>query len=574
MTTPTVRHAALAMLLLMAAPAAAEVQSKTQQACTLAMNKSFLKVAAAAGKVLAGCVKSVPGTIETCVAADGDGVIASADAKTLAAYDDRCVGSALPPPFGTTSVAAVGAAGRSMAPALLHALFGPDLDSGLVAATADAERAKCQRGVAKAVDKCATTILKELVKCKQAGLKAAVDPITDVTALAACLGADPKGAIAKQCDLARETSPGKLQVDAIRKTLDKCVAAGVDLAAALPACGAGDRDAAHACVDAAVTCRTCLAADQADGLGLDCDQRDDGAANGSCRAGPLVIGQHQCTLDPEISGASFDTTSFGTQLVLEGRLDFDCGTVDPVTNTAPCSCSIDEIAPVRVSGLGWACIHSFPGCAPGIIDCDGGSGLDQRIDSHHNIGTCTGNAQCASQCQALCGSAQVYESGCEGYCRGGSSAGLACSGDLFCPNGTCIGPDRVFNGHICECQCLTVGGTPSAPGSLRCNLGVRIEVEANQPCGDGDVILELGSQCLPFTTEDTAAYLTDANNVPGQELPPGGNTLYGFPVTCPGFAAGGPSAISMVTAVNFFEAPVARDSAFLEFEQQDEQRAD
>lgn len=559
----TVARAALALLVLSATPAGAQVQTKPQQACTLAMNKAFVKLAATGSKVLAGCLKSgpgAPGAIESCVAADADGLVAGAAAKVAKAWDDRCVGPDLPPPFGTTSSAAVTSAGSAVAPAMLHDVFGPDLDTALVAAATDADLAKCQLRVAKAADKCAATTLRELVKCKQAGLKAETNPIDDAAALAACLGADPKGTIAKQCDLAAD---GKR--DAIRKTLDKCLDIGVDLAAALPACGAADRDGAHACVDAGVTCRTCLAADAADGLGLDCDLRDDGAANGSCLAGPLVIGQHQCTLNPDTSATFFDTTQFGLILPLEGEVTFDCGTVDPATQTAACSCGIDTIDPVEVNGLGWACISSAPGCAPGMIDCDGGTPLDQEINARHNIGTCINNGDCASQCHAFCGSANVYESGCEGFCRGGANDGLACTGDLHCNGGTCNGPDRVFNGRICECQCLTVGGNPSRPGGLRCNLGVHIEVEANRPCGDGDVILDVGSQCVPFTTEFTEAFLTDANNVPGRELPPHGNNAQGFTVTCPDFASRGPSELQVVSAVTFFEAPVARDSAFLFF---------
>ena len=78
-------------------------------------------------------------------------------------------------------------------------------------------------------------------------------------------------------------------------------------------------------------------------------------------------------------------------------------------------------------------------------------------------------------------------------------------------------------------------------------------------------MLDIGRQCVPFTTEYAEANLLDANNVPNNPLPPGGNNAVGLPVGCSAFASAGPAGLSVTSAVTFFEAPIARDSAFLFF---------
>jgi hypothetical protein len=57
---------------------------------------------------------------------------------------------------------------------------------------------------------------------------------------------------------------------------------GVALGAAFPGCAPADAPALASCAAAAARCRFCRALNGYDGLAMDCDQLDDGTANGSC----------------------------------------------------------------------------------------------------------------------------------------------------------------------------------------------------------------------------------------------------------------------------------------------------
>ena len=109
-------------LVLLFAPAAATghtggvLQTKAQQACLVAMNKSLGKVAKAQGKQVCACIKDgaqekLGTSIEDCLTAVGSKVEA-AEQKTLAQWTDKCLQDVLQiPDFGYTSGPAVNAAG-------------------------------------------------------------------------------------------------------------------------------------------------------------------------------------------------------------------------------------------------------------------------------------------------------------------------------------------------------------------------------------------------------------------------------------------------------------------------------
>src|SRR5262245_46399259 len=427
--------AAAALLLFSAAAAIAQPQTKEQRKCTLAMNGALLGTVAAAGKSISACIKdgskaSLPSTIESCLTADRGGKVAQAAADSDEQFTKRCTGTskkdpAVPkrPPYGVTDAPTVPAAAREMALSIAHDVFGPDLDAAVVAAASDRDAAKCQQSVAKRAGKCAAARLKVFNGCKGKGLKDAQAPFDGADDLAACFDVDPKGKIAKQCDLLEAGAGGK--VDGIRKAIGKkCAAKGVGLGATLPCCASAGLEQTHACIERAVKCRVCLAIDRADGLTRDCDLFDDGAANESCIP-PLVIGQHHCPLTPD-SGFVFETAMFFDIFALAGAVDIACGTVDSATDRAPCSCSLAQIDPIPIPGLGVACIRSAAGCPPGEISCAGGDLYNSAITSQHNIGVCTGNAGCAAQCATSCSATLVFDSACEGFCRGGANAGASC----------------------------------------------------------------------------------------------------------------------------------------------------
>jgi len=158
--------------------------------------------------------------------------------------------------------------------------FGNPVDPPIVAGAGDKKVVRCQQAVAKSLESCFDAHLAQYDGCKKTALKAGG---ASPAALVPCVGDDPKGTVAKACD----STP---KLDKIRTALQKsCLAQGVSLAAAFPACGTdGDVEATHACLVATVPCLTCLTVHTLDAFGsaLDCDLFDDNQANDSCVAGP------------------------------------------------------------------------------------------------------------------------------------------------------------------------------------------------------------------------------------------------------------------------------------------------
>jgi hypothetical protein len=552
----------------------AQVQSKDQSKCTMAMNKSLVKIFAAqgkkAGKCMQGAAKGVlVGTVEDCLAGVAGDKVDKASVKTQEKFDKLCTGTTnndpTPrlPPYGVSDAPSVNLAASAEPLESIRSVFGDDLAALFVDADTDKDGTKCKLGVAKGLTKCADALIKAFLKCKAAGLKDETTPIDGADDLEACLGDDPKGLIAKRCDLMEEKKPGKFKLDGIRKALAKCEDEAVDLAAALPGCAPGDADAAHACAMSSARCHVCEALNRADDLAVDCDAFDDGM---SASCGGPVIGRHQCAIDPASSGFLFDTSIFADIFPLDGTIDIDCGAVDPLSGRAPCTCNAANITPFPIiGGAGFACVGSSSGCPDGEITCNGGDLFNGTMTSDHNIGACTSNADCAAQCQATCSTAtaDVFDSGCEGFCRGGLNDDQPCSDDGGCPDGTCNGLDNTAHGNICQCECLDTSGDPALPGALRCSLGIVIDVELALPCDGSDILFSVGERCVPFTTETTTGMILDADNVPNAEIPAAAQNIFtGIPVACPDLMANGASGMSLTSEVNVFDVEIAGDIAF------------
>jgi hypothetical protein len=565
----SVRGATVAVLLVLAAGVArGQPQTADQQRCTNAMNAGLARAASAVGKEIVGCLRepgAAPGaTVEACSVADAKEKLAKARDKTASDFAKRCTGTSrrppnLPklPPYGVTDAAAVNAAADG-AYALFHDVFGIDLDLAAIAADDDARGALCQQLVAKEVRACHAATLREFNLCKKLGLADDDAPFDSAADLAACFGVDPKGKVAKRCDLRDEVRPGTFKVDALRKQLGKkCAAKGVDLARAFPGCAASDAEATHRCLKRAIDCRACLAIDRADGLAVDCDLADDGLANASC-APP--IGDHACTFASE-AGFLFESRAGFLGGELAGRVGLHCGSVDGTTGSAPCRCDLEAAAPVEVPGVGWTCIEPVAGCPSGETSCTGATSLDFLLSADHDVGACTGNGDCAAACATTCGAAgaEVWDSGCEGFCEGGASDGASCSGDADCAGGRCNGVAGGAHGDVCQCQCIDLVGEPSLPGGLRCRLGARLRIEAALPCDGADVVLDLGDRCFPLTTETARATLVDQDHVPGRMLPPGVDVIGGQPLACETLQRDGPEGMFLVSAVNAFDVPQAGD---------------
>jgi DNA-binding beta-propeller fold protein YncE len=244
-------------------------QSEDQQKCINELNKNFAKVAKAQGKDIGACLKDgskgklETQSIEECITADNDGKVVKAQQKTLAKAPPKCT---LAPEFGATDPNTVNRVAVEKGLALIHAIFGSDLDAAIFDAGVEKDAAKCQVAVAKAVQKCQDTKLKEFNRCKKSGLKDG--SIFNAIGLGACMGFDEKDKIAKACD----TKLGD--------KISKSCAGNLDV---FPGCGdpptAGDlRD----CLDRLVRCEVCRGLNAVDDLVRDCDTFDDDMANASC----------------------------------------------------------------------------------------------------------------------------------------------------------------------------------------------------------------------------------------------------------------------------------------------------
>jgi hypothetical protein len=156
----------------------------------------------------------------------------------------------------------------------------------------------------------------------------------------------------------------------------------------------------------------------------------------------------------------------------------------------------------------------------------------------------------------------VFGSGCEGFCRGGTNADQACTADAGCAGGTCNGLDGATHGSICQCECLDTAGDASLAGGLRCNLGISVDVEMAEPCGDGDVLFWVGDRCVPFTTEAAQGVIVGANNVPAAQIPAGIDIYGGLPLECGDLANNGTGGLVLASRVNVLDVQLAGDVAF------------
>ncbi len=248
------------------------VEEKDQQKCIVGLNKNMAKVAKAQGKDICACIKDgskgkLGGqSIEDCTTADAKGKVGKAKGKTLSKAGSDC-GTA--PDFGSSDPDTVNDAATQQELDLIYDIFGSDLDAAIKDSATNKDGAKCQIDAAKAAKKCHDAKLSEFNSCKKAGLKDAT--VHDALTLAACMGQDPKGKIAKACQ-------GKL-----KDKLDSKCAGTLDV---FPGCNdpiapSTTQELAD-CLNRFVECRVCLGLNAADNTERDCDDFDDGALNGSC----------------------------------------------------------------------------------------------------------------------------------------------------------------------------------------------------------------------------------------------------------------------------------------------------
>ncbi len=531
---------ALATAIVLPAAAFAELSGDAQK-CLDKYNNFGRLVGQTALKEARKCVKDATkgkqANPDGCIVNNPSGKIAGKEAKVTALYPGTCTGAEPIQQGAATSNAAM----RGLGTDLSHDLFGDPVNPAISTVKLEG---KCQDKVILRAGQLATEKLKAFRSCKKDGMK--LGTITDSASLEAeCLPLsgipDPKGKIAKRV--------GKLSTDTDKNCAAVTRPPLFPGACSVVATTIGDF---VDCVEAATECRVCKALNASDGTATDCDLFDDGVANNSCPYPIFGIGTHKCTF----GGAS--SVSISTQGLplppnaATGAIDIIVGTTAP-DGKAEAECELQFFDPMPLLSIGFVCFTSGAPCPVGEIDCNGGNALDVDMLSDHNIGVCTGNADCATQCTAHCAPDSVFNFGCEGFCIGGQNDGLPCVDAGNCPSGSC--PGRVVaHGNICGCDCLGVGGAPSAAGGLQCNLSVNINVESAAPCGDGDVLIGVGTRCLPLTTETITSQIVDANNTPGKLFPPSGFTNTGARADCPALATSTTTGIKLVGAVNFFDS--------------------
>jgi hypothetical protein len=459
---------------------------KGGQKCVNAMAKDGAKVAATKGKDIGGCLKS--GGSANCIKTDS-AKVGGAASKTGADYTKNC--AADPPAFGLPGVAAGTAAAISASASdeeeqLAFSIFGP-----AAATSGDKAGAKCQTTVNKTYEKAVATFNKGFGGCVKNALKAGGTE----AALQACVLNDPGG-------------KGAAALGKVGAGIDKACA-GQDLDSLFPGTCVGENLAN--CVSNRVRCYSCRMQNAMHGLHANCDALDDGSVNGSCAAGRPIT----CELDSS-SNFAVEVALATIPVPARGSMDIATGGSNGVRSA---SCNIRDVDPFNLPGVGFVCLAGATGCPAGRVDCDGGSTGGIAVAGNSNVGSCTGNSDCESQCEANCGGPGTTLSsgfGCEGFCSGDGSA---CVDDAECGArgaGACYGQDGVPFGNVCECICVnTEIGATMRSGDIICQLGVTITVETAAPCDGNDVLIDFGSVCTPLTTGPSVVALTNFNKQDG-----------------------------------------------------------
>ena len=244
------------VVLLLAASAQAQLQTKGQQRCSATFDKGLAKVAKGFAKDAQKCIKRGD-SAQTCVASGP--ATAKAIDKLPGQVDKKCAET---PSFGFTSPLA-GMYVRDEGLAMISEIFGPNLDAVVPSA--------CASAVAKGAGKLLALKWKAASKVKKAGLKATID---SAQALASAVD------FGVQNDVKVQKAAFKLGITMEKKCTD------VSIPSAFPGSCSNESTVADlaTCIDEVAECRFCLGYNRTQGTMIDCDLFDDGQANLSCVA--------------------------------------------------------------------------------------------------------------------------------------------------------------------------------------------------------------------------------------------------------------------------------------------------
>ena len=273
-----------------------------------------------------------------------------------------------------------------------------------------------------------------------------------------------------------------------------------------------------------------------------------------------AIGKAVCTLTTG-SELFLQTQALPLTLTPTGSFSIDCG-APGAGGTAACACELIQFDAVVIPAIGDVCVNPAAGCAPGLVDCDGGSPIDVNLNADHDIGDCTSNAACATACDAHCASLGTgfarQSFGCEGHCQGGTNDAAVCTRDSECPGGQCPGGEPVGHANTCNCVCAGDNlGDAARAGGLYCNLGTQINVElpSSGACGDQPVTIQLPPVCGGVTTETSTGVVNDANNSTGVTIPATGpESVDGVNLTCDALKAKTITGLTLKGQLGFFDS--------------------
>jgi cysteine-rich repeat protein len=265
------------------------VQSRDQQACIQAMNEKGAALVkqqgraaeaclryAAAGKVRKLGVPPQEQTAQACLTNDVGGSLAKQVRVVERTAAKRCLASPNQlPDYAHRGSDAVEAAAKTVGLGLVAGLFGAPLDLAVVPRQDDRNAARCQQEVQRRTRRLLDTLWRAALDAKRDALRGTrgVSPVEDPLAL--------QGAILD----ALEVDAGQKVAKAVRRLEraagDQCTAITTPLASLFPgACASATTPADLAsCVSRAARCRFCESLNAMDGLGMDCDGFDDGAAS-------------------------------------------------------------------------------------------------------------------------------------------------------------------------------------------------------------------------------------------------------------------------------------------------------
>ncbi|MBM4268821.1 MAG: hypothetical protein FJ144_19770 [Deltaproteobacteria bacterium] len=254
-------------------------QSKDQRKCIVALHRGGAKIAAAVTRRFERCVEDAGAgklplgeSVSQCLERDPKNAIAKAEQSAEKTAAKACVRT---PAYGPKTASEVAEAMLSVL--RVADVFGPSLDEALIDGSDDPEGAVCQSSIAAHLGSLVRLRIAEFETCVKKALEDGT--IRSAEDLQACIGADPRGKLARK-------------VEALaRVARQKC--GDTAIATAFPGkCADAASDDFASCLADQADCGVCSALNEADGSSADCHRFTDGVSEGSDYCGDEPVEEH------------------------------------------------------------------------------------------------------------------------------------------------------------------------------------------------------------------------------------------------------------------------------------------